>query len=78
MQITINTNGRPPMPSGTQRTKTIGLNVTPAQYEQLTILSELKKENKLGTFIYKIVEKILENNSEAIQKYQEAKQHIKL
>ena len=74
----INLSGRPPLPPGMQRNKTIYVSLNQEQYEQLTTLSELMQERKIGTFVYKVVEKLLKDNAASIQKYKEAKQTIKL
>ena len=66
-----------PQPKRIPRNKTLYTAVTTEQFEQFAILSEMMKENKSCRFLYRVIDKLLKENKDAIEQYKESTSSIK-
>ena len=69
--------GRPPLDKDKRRDKIITVALTSAQYNSLSELGETVGEPRISYLLYKLVDKALQANSEAIQKHKECKSCLK-
>lgn len=77
MNMPINYAGRPKLEKSARRDHKINTALTDEQFENLLLLKEIKGEGvSLSKFLQQVIDKVLKDNSVAIEHYKSVKQNL--